>query len=76
MLMLAVHDHEINLAVIQHSYNLGAINYAVSDYDDQASTLKEAGIDKAWSIRSQTGIQFAKDVIELSRHPFQNSAQS
>lgn len=65
MIMLAMHDHETNLAVARLSHHLGTVRFAVSDYDDQAEALQEAGIDKAWSLKSQAGIQFAEDVIEL-----------
>ena len=68
MLLLAMHDHETNIAVTKLSQHLGAVRFAVSDYDDQAQALESAGIDKAWSLKSQAGIQFAEDVIEPDSH--------
>ena len=68
MLLLAMHDHETNIAVTKLSQHLGTVRFAVSDYDDQAEALESTGIDKAWSLKSQAGIQFAEDVIELDSH--------
>lgn len=65
MLLFAMHDHETNLAVTKLSSELSAVRYAVADYDLQAADLEAAGIDKAWSLKSQAGIQFAEDIIEI-----------
>ncbi|MFT5882123.1 MAG: glutathione-regulated potassium-efflux system ancillary protein KefC [Crocinitomicaceae bacterium] len=67
-LLLAMHDHETNIAVAKLSHHLGAQRFAVSDYDNQAIALEAAGVDKAWSLKSQAGIQFAEDIIELDSH--------
>jgi Trk K+ transport system NAD-binding subunit len=63
MILLAMHDHETNIAVTKLSSELPAVRYAVADYDLQAIDLEKAGIDKVWSLKSQAGIQFAEDVI-------------
>ena len=63
MILLAMHDHETNIAVTKLSSELPAVRYAVADYDLQAIDLEKAGIDKVWSLKSQAGIQFAEDII-------------
>ena len=63
--LLAIHSHETNMAIARLSQHLDVVRFAVADYDDQAADLEAAGIDKAWSLKSQAGIQFAEDIIEL-----------
>ena len=53
------------MAIAHLSQHLDVVRFAVADYDDQAADLEAAGIDKAWSLKSQAGIQFAEDIIEL-----------
>ncbi|MFC4995561.1 cation:proton antiporter [Rubritalea tangerina] len=64
MLILAMHDHETNLAVTRLSSELTCARYAVADYDLQAEELLAAGLDQVWSLKSQAGIQFAQDIID------------
>ncbi|MEO1856167.1 MAG: NAD-binding protein [Rubritalea sp.] len=46
ILILAMHDHETNLAITRLSRELKCMRYAVADYDLQAEEIEAAGLDK------------------------------
>ncbi|MGJ8673140.1 cation:proton antiporter domain-containing protein [Rubritalea sp.] len=65
-LILAMHDHETNLAVTRLSSELKCQRFAVADYDLQAEELEAAGLDKVWSLKSQAGMIYAADLLEYN----------
>lgn len=74
IILVAVHDLETTLCVVRQSNHLGLTRYAVTDYPDQAEQLEAEGVVKAWSLKAESGVQFAESVCEF--HNVENESQS
>ncbi|MFC5051566.1 hypothetical protein ACFPK9_13250 [Rubritalea spongiae] len=51
--------------------NLNACaTYAIADYNLQTEELEAAGLDKVWSLKPQSGIQYASDLLSFNDGKF------